>query len=83
MDYTTSYATLVTITYYNEDEGKELTDNCLIYARNMHDVADFVETYYGKDATQVNTIFIGDTVVHLTEDSIDKLMRCDNWDLIL
>lgn len=81
MDYTKTYATLVEVTYFCEGEEEEHNETVLIYARDMHDVADFIEAYYGSDASQVNTTFLGDTVVKLGEEAVDRLMRNDNWDL--
>lgn len=83
MDYSNTFTILIQVRYYSDIDEEEKEEFSLIYAKDMHEVADFVEAYYGKDAVQVTVTFLSDSVVHLTPETIDKLLKCDSWNLTI
>lgn len=83
MDYSDTCATIVKVSYFDEDTCKETTETCLIYAKDLMEAYNFVKVYYGNLVNEVTVTFLSDTIVHLSPEAVEKLKQKDNYDLTI
>lgn len=83
MDYSDTCATIVKVSYFDEDSCKEEEKTCLIYAKDLLEAYNFVKVYYGNSVTEVTVTFLSDTIVHLSPETVEKLKQKDNYDLTI
>ena len=83
MDYSDTCATIVKVSYFDEDNCQGAEETCLIYAKDLMEAYNFVKTYYGDLINEVTVTFLSDTIVHLSPETVEKLKQKDNYELMI